>query len=386
VSLTQASAFGTLLKQYRQAASLTQEALAERANVSIEAVGTLERGTRQSPRLETIKLLAEALCLSEQQHAALVTAAPRHRRPHDIPDDAPQPDPALATLFPPAQALPVPLVSPIGRERELDAVTALLRGDARLLILTGPGGAGKALLALHAAYAARDLFPDGLAYLPLAALPDPTTLAAAHARLLAVRDLGGQALPDTALDSLQGKRRLLVLDNYERIAPAAPLLADLCAACPLPTLLVISRVALHVRGGMEVAVPPLALPDRTPRPAVAELTHYPAVRIFVERAGRRVGFRAHGGERGRACRALPVTRARPTMVRRGRPRALGGAARGPPRARGAPCGATIDARRTGGRADRAPVQRAQAAAHVPCNAVQRRTPAPRLHALLQWSC
>ncbi len=290
MSPTQVSAFGTLLKQHRQAAGLSQEALAERATLSIEAISTLERGTRHAPRPDTIRLLSKALRLSEQQHAALAAAAPCHRHPRDASDrDTPYADPdptPLADLFPPTQALPVPLIDPIGRECELDAVTTLLRSGKRLLTLTGSGGAGKTLLALHAANAARDAFPDGVAYLPLAAFPDPAALAAAHARLLAVRDRGGQALPEDAIGDLRGKRRLLVLDNYELIAAAAPLLVDLCAACPLLTLLVISRVALHVRGAPDIQLRPLALPnpDATHMPTAADLAQSPAVQLFVERA------------------------------------------------------------------------------------------------------
>ncbi len=310
MSSRQPSAFGILLKQYRLAADLSQAVLAEQAGMSVDAISMLESGTRQAPRPDTVKLLAEALRLSEQQHTELAAAAPHHRRPRAIPDDAPDPEPALADLFPPTQALPVPLVSPIDRERELDALTALLRGGTRLLVVTGPGGAGKTLLALHAAHAARDLFPDGLAYLPLAALPDPAALAATHARLLETRDRGGQALPDAALDSLQDKRRLLVLDNYERIAAAAPLLADLCAACPDLTILIISRVALHVRGAPEVAVPPLALPDpaATRMPTGADLAQSPAVCLLVERArDARPGFaltEANAGPIADICRRL----------------------------------------------------------------------------------
>jgi len=278
--------FGTLLKQHRLDAGFSQEALAARASVSVEAISALERGVRHAPRAETIGLLAVALGLSEQEHAALKDAARRHRGPRAAaaaPSDQRHPPLAsLAGLFPPAQALPVPLVDPVGRERELAALTALLRDGVRLLTLTGPGGAGKTLLTLHAANLARDRFPDGAAYVPLAALPDPTTLAAAHARLLDLRE-GGQPLPEDVVAPLRGKRRLLLLDNYERVATAAPLLADLCAACPDLTLLVTSRVALRVRGAQVFPVPPLALPDPAHLPAIEEFAHYPAVQLFVRR-------------------------------------------------------------------------------------------------------
>jgi len=273
-SHTQPPEFGSLLKQYRLDAGLSQEQLAEQASLSTDAISILERGVRHAPRPVTTALLATALHLSEQEHNALKDAARRHRDPRgaaDSPSDQGHPPLAsLAGLFPPAQALPVPLVDPVGREREVAALTALLRDGTRLLTLTGPGGAGKTLLTLHAANLARDRFPDGAAYVPLAALPDPTTLAAAHARLLDLRE-GGQPLPEDVVAPLRGKRRLLLLDNYERVATAAPLLADLCAAYPDLTLLVNSRVALRVRGAQVFPVPPLALPDPARLPAIEEL-------------------------------------------------------------------------------------------------------------------
>jgi len=279
--------FGSLLKQHRLDAGLSQETLAGESGLSVDAVSMLERGMRRAPRKATIDLLATALKLLAQEHAALTAAArqPRGPRAADTASEAePAPPPiALAKLFPPAQVLPVPLTPLIGREREAAAITDLLRGGARLLVLTGPGGAGKTLLALAAARAAHDAFPDGAAYVPLAALPDPATLAATHARLLNAREGGGQPLPEDTLAHLRAKRRLLLLDNYERIAAAAPLLADLCAACPDLTLLVTSRARLRVRGAREIPVPPLALPDSARLPAVAELTHYPAVQLFVQR-------------------------------------------------------------------------------------------------------
>jgi len=228
--------FRSLLKHYRLDAGLSQETLAGESGLSVDAVSMLERGVRRMPHKTTIDLLATALQLSTQEHAAFTAAARQPRRPRAgtaTSDVADTPSVPLADLFPPARALPVPLTAPVGQERDLATVTALLRGDARLLVLTGPGGAGKTLLALAAARAVQDTFPDGAAYVPLAALPDPSALVATHARMLDLRERDEQALPEDTLARLHGKRQLLLLDNYERVAAAAPLLADLCAAAPI---------------------------------------------------------------------------------------------------------------------------------------------------------
>ncbi len=278
--------FHSLLKHYRLDAGLSQETLAGESGLSVDAVSMLERGVRRMPHKTTIDLLATALQLSTQEHAAFTAAARQPRRPRAgaaTSDVADTPSVPLADLFPPARALPVPLTAPVGQERDLATVTALLRGDARLLVLTGPGGAGKTLLALAAACAVQDTFPDGAAYVPLAALPDPSALVATHARMLDLRERDEQALPEDTLARLHGKRQLLLLDNYERVAAAAPLLADLCAACPDLTVLATSRARLRVRGAREIPVQPLALPDSARLPAVAELAHYPAVQLFVQR-------------------------------------------------------------------------------------------------------
>lgn len=285
MSPVQSPEFGTLLRHHRRAAGLSQEALAEKAGLSVEAIGVLERGRRHAPHAGTIRTLAKALGLSGQEHAALKEAAQRHqgtRASASCTETYQQPP--LADLFPPSRPLPVPLIAPIGQERELDAVTALLRGGARLLALTGPGGAGKTLLALHAASAAQDLFPDGAAYVPLAALPDAAALAATHAYLLDARARGEQSLPENVVAPLRGKRRLLLIDNYERIASAAPLLADLCETCPDLTVLAISRAALRVRGVTELAVPPLALPAPACSSDIDEFAQCPAIQLFVRRA------------------------------------------------------------------------------------------------------
>ena len=161
-----------------------------------------------------------------------------------------------AEAFPPLKSLyqtnlPVPTTAFLGRKKELAEVVDLLaREEMRLVTLTGPGGTGKTRLALQAAGLASDAYPDGVWWVPLAALRDPELVlrAAAHA-------LGGNG----ALAEHIGDRRMLVLfDNFEQVVEAAFGLGELLSACPRLDALVTSREPLHLAAEQEYAVPPFA--------------------------------------------------------------------------------------------------------------------------------
>ena len=155
--------------------------------------------------------------------------------------------PALKSLY--RTNLPVPATPFLGRERELAEVVGLLEG-ARLLTLTGPGGTGKTRLALQAAGAVADAFPDGVYWVPLAPLRDPRLVLESASQAVGASD---------GLVEHVGEMRLLVLfDNFEHLIDAAADLASVVAACPNVTLVVTSRELLRVQGEMEYAVPPLA--------------------------------------------------------------------------------------------------------------------------------
>lgn len=279
----QSPSFGELLRRHRIAAGLTQEALADRAGLSANAVSTLERGARHAPHKETIALLATALRLSDDQRAALGVAA--RRGPRAVPGAA-RPLPAhRETPSPPPDPLPAEVVPLLEREREEAEVVALLRRpDVRLLTLTGPGGVGKTSLALRAARSARADFADSAAFVALAEVVTPDHVAAAIALALALRDLGGRPLPEALRDHLRDKQLLLVLDNFEHVADAAPLVAALRQDCPRLTLLVTSRHALRLRGEYCFDVLPLAAPRAADAPDVAALARYAAVRLFLHYA------------------------------------------------------------------------------------------------------
>ena len=128
------AAFGALLRQLRTATSLSQEALAERAGLSVRGISDLERGVRHAPRLETVRMLADALALAERDRSALLAAA----RPSVLRDQADAHEHSTAV------ALPLLLTRLIGREREVQSLQqALQRDGIRLLTLTGPGGTGR---------------------------------------------------------------------------------------------------------------------------------------------------------------------------------------------------------------------------------------------------
>ena len=155
------ASFASLLKEYRVAQRLSQEALAERAGLSREAINLLERGRRLSPHRDTVSLLAKALKLSADERTCLLVAAAQ----------AGQTAAATRAASGLASSLPVRLTSFVGREKETAEVQDLLLAK-RLVTLTGPGGIGKTSLAREAAAGLQAPFVDGVALVELAALND----------------------------------------------------------------------------------------------------------------------------------------------------------------------------------------------------------------------
>jgi predicted ATPase/class 3 adenylate cyclase/DNA-binding CsgD family transcriptional regulator len=199
--------------------------------------------------------------------------------------DLPAEFPPLKTLDVSPNNLPVQFTPLIGREQEVAAVQNLLhREDVCLVTLTGPGGTGKTRLGLQVAAELSDLFPDGVYFVNLAPISDSEFVVPTIAQALSFREVTGQPLLDHLKGELQQKQLLLLLDNFEQVVSAAPQLVDLLAACPKLKLLVTSREVLHVRAEHEFAVTPMALPDLTHLPVLAELARYAAVTLFIERA------------------------------------------------------------------------------------------------------
>ena len=185
----------------------------------------------------------------------------------------------------PAHNLPVPITPLIGRQRQVAEVCQALVGpEARLLTLSGPGGTGKTRLALEVAWQLLDAFVDGVFFVPLAPIRDPSLVLPTVAQALGLHETTGQLVADQLADHLRDKRLLLVLDNLEQVTAAAPAIAGLLAVAPHLKVLSTSRALLRVYGEHDYPVPPLSWPDLDDLPPPERLAECEAVQLFVQRA------------------------------------------------------------------------------------------------------
>ena len=183
--------------------------------------------------------------------------------------------------------LPVQRTAFIGRESEQDKLRELLsRADVRLVTLTGPGGIGKSRLALQVAGKMADQFGGGVCFVGLSAIGEPGLITSEIAQALGMREAGNKSPQESVMEYLGGLSQpmLLLLDNFEHLVSAAPVVAQMLTAGLKLKVVVTSQSPLHIYGEHEFPVPPLELPDAQSMPALEALSRLPAIALFVERA------------------------------------------------------------------------------------------------------
>jgi predicted ATPase/class 3 adenylate cyclase len=197
-------------------------------------------------------------------------------------DGLPGTFPAPRTLDATPNNLPLQLTSFLGRQREVAEVVALV-AEHRLVTLTGPGGTGKTRLALQVAAEASDRYPDGVYFVALEPITRPELLLPTMAQAMGLMDPGAASV-DRLAEHFGERAFLLVLDNFEQVDAAAPLVGELLARAPRLSVLATSRSPLRVYGEREYPVPPLGLPDPRHLPDLQQFTQFESVALFIERA------------------------------------------------------------------------------------------------------
>jgi predicted ATPase len=252
--------------------------------MGLATIASLEGGRRRRPYPSTVAALAEALSLSTVDRAELLDLAhgPRER--------AAEPATPRSQLLEPAAnprvRLPLPPTSLLGRADDVAGAAMQLdpaRSEVRLLTMLGPGGVGKTRLAIAVASVLADAYPDGVIFVDLAPLHDERLVPATIARALDIRESLGRSAREMVLERLREQHLLLVLDNFEHLTGAAPVVAELLTSCLYLRVLVTSRTALRLRSERRFVVHPLEAPhgDRVEFDVIAASA---AVQLFIDRA------------------------------------------------------------------------------------------------------
>jgi predicted ATPase/DNA-binding XRE family transcriptional regulator len=265
-------AFGNLLRRLRIAASLSQEALAEKARMSAAAIGAYERGLRSAPHRESVELLAEALELTGDTRREFEGAARRKSRTRTTEKLAP----ADA-----AGSLPSEVTAFFGRASEIAAITELL-GQHQLVTITGTGGVGKTRVALQVAM--HQQRRDGVWFVDLGSVLDPSRVVPKIMSVVPLPSLGGEQTPEALAQFLCDRSVLLIFDNCEHVIDVAgSVVSALARVAPEVQVLATSRHRLQIASEAVFRLLPLPYPDVSDVSA-QEALKFPAVQLFAARS------------------------------------------------------------------------------------------------------
>ncbi|MEO5952337.1 MAG: tetratricopeptide repeat protein [Chloroflexia bacterium] len=275
--------FGQWLKQARNEMGFTQKELADMVGCATTSIRKIEAEAYR-PSRQIAQRLVESLEVAKGEQEAIIRLA-RLGKVSGVATHADLGDSSTTEAAKRPGNLPAQATRILGREKESIAGHALLlRDDVRLLTLTGAPGIGKTRLALDICGSVVDAFADGIFFVPLAPITDPALVASTIARILSLQEAGDETAFSAIVAYLQGKQILLILDNFEQVADAAPVVAGLLAGCVRLKIVVTSREVLHLSGEHQFPVPPLSAPDVLHVVSMGEVRDYAAVRLFVERA------------------------------------------------------------------------------------------------------
>ncbi len=260
-----------LLKDLRLKAGLSQQMLAHRALISVQAVSALERGYRKVPYPKTLERIADALSLSQEVRDLLERSA-RHARGARLQEHETQAP----------HNLPRQLTSFVGREGVVKEVVALAK-SAPVVSIVGTGGAGKTRSAIEVGTRLLGEFADGVWFVELAPINDPELVAHALAATLGLQESPRTPLLNTLIAYLSQKQLLIVLDNCEHVIDQTRrVVGSLLRDCVKVGFLTTSREALNVTGERVYRIPPLSVPDKADL-SPQEALQYGAVALFVDR-------------------------------------------------------------------------------------------------------
>ncbi len=278
--------FGLWLELRRHKLGLSIEELSERIDCAPQEIEAFETGGRQ-PSRRIARAMARHFRVSPAEQPAFVLFAISDLDEELAPDAVGIDDPESPwrVRLPLRTKLPSDTTSFVGRDFDLVSVVALLtRPTVRLLTLTGPPGIGKTRLSQQVASHMTSHFPDGVFFVSLAPIFDPSLVASTIAQVVEAKEVADETPIETLKQYLRGREVLLVLDNFEHVLDAGPLVAELLATCDGLKIMVTSREALHVYGEQLYHVPPLRLPQKGVELNASAIAQWDSVELFVQRA------------------------------------------------------------------------------------------------------